>query len=212
MNGTIDRRNLNDCDKRREEARERLRVKSKSGNSARRTREKRVSMKKSDYIKRIKAIAIASATSAVLAIGAGSYAVDEVRDAMVINSLVNEFQSEIVSPESYITDDREHYFFDYSDIAKELKEYEDFDEAVYLLDLCIGDYQTGLVLEHTDYGSFTHYKEVKGYESTDKFQDDMRERVLLQEDIKSKEAELQEMISEHPDIVTYNSNYDKGGK
>ena len=212
MNDTSDRRLLDDYDRQREEARERLREKSISGKSAKRTKEKRVSMKMSDYIRSIKIIAIASAATAVLAVSTGSYAVDEVRDAMVISSLSKEFQREIVAPETHRTDDHKNYFYDYGDLARKLNEYGDFDEAVYLLDSCIGDYQTGLVLEHTDYGSFTHYKEVKGYKSTDEFQDDMKDRILLQKEIESKEKELQNMVSEHSDKATYQTNHDKGGK
>lgn len=190
---------------------ERMKKKSTSGRTSSNRKGKKVSMRYSDYIKSLKMIAGAAAIATGLAITAGGATVDYVSDQLTIRHLENDFNMEVVFPETHRTADRENYFYDYDDIARKLEEYGDFDEAVYLLNGAIGDYQTGLVLEHTDYESFTNYKEVKGYSDTDDFRKDMRRRVLLSEDIKEKEQELKMMQEEHKsesisEDVTYGGN------
>lgn len=176
---------------------ERMKKKSTSGRASSKKNRRKISMKYSDYIKSLKIVAGAAAVATGIAISSIGAAYSNIADQLTIMELSGEFYGDVISPETHRTADRENYFYDYGDIAKKIEEYEDFDEAVYLLYANIDEYQTGLVLQHTDYGSFTHYKEVKGYKDTKDFSKDMRHRVLLSEEIKEKEAELRLMQEEH---------------
>ena len=199
-----------DLDYRNRENYERMRENSLSERSAERIRERREKISREEQKSRMRILAGAVAVCVALAIGAGSMAVRGIQDRMTIDELSHDFQAEVIGPETHRTNDNTGYFYDYNDIANKIEDSDNIDEAIYLLDLNIGDYQTGLVLEHTDFKSFTHYKEVRGYESTEDFQKDMYKRVLLSCEIDEKQAELQRMNEEHPQTVTI--SYDKGGK
>ena len=176
--------------------REKLKQRSTSGGTGRR-REKRITMQKSQYIKRLKVLVATSVISTMLALGIGNVIIENFQDSLTLSSLSRDFQMEVINPETHRTNDNKHYFYDYSDLAKYIKSMDNFDEGVYFLTDNIGDYQTGLVLKYTDYGSFTNYKEAKGYESTDAFRKDMQKRILVTEEIKEKEQELAKMQKEH---------------
>ena len=184
---------MKDIDKQRYEE---MKKKSTTGENVQRTR-KKVGMSRKEYVKRVKAIIAATSVTTLLSIGAASSLIGSIRDTMTLNKTIYDFKKEVIAPETHPTDDYAHYYYDYSDIAQKLEEAEDFNQAVYLLNENIGDYQTGQVLYHTEYGSFTNYKEEKGYASTDEFKKDMKKQVLLTEEIKDKERELEEMKQEH---------------
>lgn len=175
---------------------ENLKKRSKNASKGHKKKDYKIQMRLSDYVKSLKIVGGACVISTLLAIGVGHQMIDNIKDAMVINSLVQDFNSEVIQPEAHRTNDNKNYFYDYQDIANYLNKMDDFDTGVYLLNSNIGDYQTGLVLGYTSYDSFTHYKEVKGYESTEDFRDNVRKKILLTEDIKEKEQELADMNSE----------------
>lgn len=184
---------MKDIDKQRYEE---MKRKSTNGEKSTRTGRK-VGMSRKEYVKRVKRIIAATSVTTLLSIGAAAGLINNIQDTMTLNKTIYDFKKEVISPETHPTDDYANYYYDYSDIANNMKNWGDFDEAVYLLDENIGDYQTGLVLYHTEYGSFTNYKEEKGYASTDEFKKDMKKQVLLSEEIKDKEHELEEMKQEH---------------
>ena len=174
-----------------------LRKNSMSGESGRRTGEKRVKMTVREYKTRLKILAVAVAAATSVAVSCVPGAIKTVSDNWTVNKMMNSFHVEYVSPETHRTDDNEHYFYDYDDIAQHLEEYGDFDEAVYLLNRDIGYYQTGQVLRWTPYESFTNYLAEKGYKDEEEFQDDMKKRIILEMELEDMKEELQKMESEH---------------
>lgn len=176
---------------------ESIRKKSMSGESGRRTGERKIRLPISVYKARLKMLAVAVAAVTSVAVSCVPGAIKSVSDNWTINKLTNDFHYEYVRPETHRTDDNEHFFYDYDDIAKHLEEYGDFDEAVFLLNRDIGYYQTGQVLRWTPYESFTNYLSEKGYEDEDDFQDDMRSQVLMGIEIQEMRDELANMQAAH---------------
>lgn len=177
---------------------ERARKKSTSGKPYRRKRNQ-IRMSKKDFLLRLKAIAGVTAVSTALLIGGGNIVISHIKDIIVRDEAKIEFYNDVIGPEKHRTDNGKYFFYDYQDIAEKLESAEDFDEAVYLLYSNIGEYQSSLVLEHTDFGSFQAYLESRGYENTDDFTKDMEQRLLINHEIDQKEEELRRMSEEHPE-------------
>lgn len=185
---------------------EAIRRNSMSGESGKRTGEKKIKMTLSEYKMRLKVLAVAVAAVTSVALSCVPGAVKTVSDNWTVNKLMNEFHVTYVSPETHRTDDNEHFFYDYDDIAQHLEEYGDFDEAVYLLNRDIGYYQTGQVLRWTPYESFTNYLEEKGYKDEEEFQDDMKKQIIMSIEIDEMREELSQMQAAHTseyDFSTY---------
>ena len=176
---------------------ERARKKSTSGKPSMRRREQ-IRMSKKDFLQRLKAVAGVAAVSTVLLIGVGNLTFNQIRDIIVRDEAILEFKADYISPETHRTDDGKYYFYDYEDIADKMKESEDFDESVYLLYSNVGENQTSLVLEHTDYGSFQSYLEQRNYENAEDFKKDMEKRIIINLEMDEKEEELRRMAEEHP--------------
>lgn len=174
-----------------------IRDKSMSGEIGRRNKEKSVKMPLKVYKTRLKMLAASVAVVTTVAVSCVPGAIKTVSDNWTINKLTDSFHTEYISPETHRTDNNEHFFYDYDDIAKHLEEYGDFDEAVYLLNRDIGHYQTGQVLRWTPYGSFTEYLNQKGFKDEEDFQDNMKERII-------KEIEMLEMQEE---LISLKSNH-----
>lgn len=188
---------------------EAIRRNSMSGESGRRTGDKKIKMKLSTYKMRLKVLAVAVAAATSVAFSCVPGAIKTVSDNWTVNRLMNEFHMTYVTPETHRTDDNEHFFYDYDDIAAHLEEYGDFDEAVYLLNRDIGYYQTGQVLRWTPYESFTNYLEEKGYTNEEEFQDDIKKQIIMGIEIQEMREELHQMQAAHT------SEYDSstyGGK
>lgn len=186
-----------------------MKQKSTSGTPSSRKNNKRITMKYSYYIKRIKiligttAVVVAIATSSIDSI------YENVLNKITLVKIADEFQKDIISPETHRTTDNSNYFYDYIDLAKKIEDYGDIDEAVYLLNYNIGEEQTNQVLAHTEYESFDKYKEVKGYKDNKEFNQDMKKRILLANEIKQKKEKLKLMQEEHSDN---NINNTYGGR
>ena len=170
---------------------------SMSGETGRRTGKKYVKIPMDVYKARLKVLAAAVALFTSVAVSCVPGAIKTVSNNWTINKMMSEFHSEYVTPETHRTDDNEHFFYDYNDIARHLEEYGDFDEAVFLLNRDIGYYQTGQVLRWTEYGSFTGYLEEKGYKNEEDFQDDMKEQIIMGIEIKEMQDELTQMQEAH---------------
>lgn len=176
---------------------EAIRKKSMSGETGKRTGERRIKMTLSSYKKRLKMLAAAVALVTSVAVSCVPGAIKSVSDSWTVNKLMSDFHQEYVQPETHRTDDNKHFFYDYNDIARHLEEYGDFDEAVYLLNKDIGYYQTGHVLRWTPYESFTNYLEKKGYEDEEEFQDDMKKQIIMGIELEEMKEELRKMQEEH---------------
>lgn len=181
---------------------ERMRERSTTGKPVKRNRERRIKMKYSDFIKGIKKVVAATSVVVVLITSAGmslgAHAIENIQDKMVVNSMVKEFRVNVINDETHRTADREHYFYDYADIASKMEEnYDDFDEALYCLVSNIGEYQSDQVLIYTDYKTVDNYLKTNGYEDLDEFKDEISKRIVLEKEVDEKTAEIEQMKAEH---------------
>lgn len=190
-----------------------LKSSTRGGSSSRTYRKRKAKFDTSQ--RKMKKLLGAAVVGAVVAV-AGMNLSDKVMERSVINGLAYEFHDQVIRPETHRTDDYKNYYYDYSDILRAVESMEDFDEGVFLLTESIGDYQTGLVLAGSEYGSFTNYKKVKGYEDTKSFAKAMSEQILLKHNGKDRKEQLADMFQndEQEEIVMADSVFHSeiGGK
>lgn len=184
-----------------------------SANTVRRSRAKRVTISRHDYIKRMVAIATASATVALSALGISKRAIEEYNEVVYISKYVNTFKREVIMPERHPTEDHLNYFYDYSDIGDKIEESDNIDEAVFCMLRAIGEYQTNRVLGTTDYKSLSTFITMRGYSDVDDFKKQATYMIMLDKEIEEKQQELDQIIQKHDESQnesTYPSG--RGGK
>ena len=164
----------------------------------------RIKMSEEEYRQRLKYIAAAVAVATALAIGAANALVSDLQERFYIDTIGHNFHTNVISTNTYRTDDGQHYFYATKDIADAIENSNNTDEDIYLLVLEIGEYQTDLVLQNTEFKSLENYLRMRGFNSLDDFSNDARKRIILESDIKNHQDELQRMNQEHPKTVTIN--------
>lgn len=194
---------------------ERLKEKSLNGLSGIINQEK-ASIDYDDYIKRVKIIVGSTALAVTLALGGGNLLVNKIKDRAALTTLKYDYYESVLKPEVHITDDKKNYWYDYGNIARNLENQEDFDEALYFLKAYIDDQpldsldQINSVLNYTEYKNFDNYKEIKGYESDQDYENDMKERALTKYERNQKQAELDKMqqeVESNKNIAEINKGY-----
>lgn len=201
----------------RELSTERLRKNSISGNSAKRTKKTKVVMSKKVYHNRMKALFVAGAITAGVVLGAGSNLVSTYQDNLVIGGMIGEFRTNVINKDTHLTDDKEHYWYDYLSIHNKMEEnYDNYDEAVYYCEKIIGEYQTDQVMAYSnEYGGYQEFLEKNGYKNTKDFEKHIEKRIVLSNELKDKKEELQAMQDDHAQsqYLVENDTYDlQGGK
>lgn len=173
----------------------RFKESSVQGSSARRTGEV-VKIKKSTYKRNLKMIAAATALATSLIIGSGANAYTRLKESATINSLAYQFHSEVITPETHRTQDNQHYFYDYDDIADRIESMDNPDIGYYLFYKNTGTYQTDKVLQETSYHSFDAYLEAHNFENEKEFSKAMAKVTLLDNEINNKTQELETITNE----------------
>ena len=155
----------------------------------------------SNYLRRLKKIVGATAVSVALLVGAGigvgSYAVDHIHDSYIVSQYASEFRKDCINPETHRTNDNQHYFYDYSDIADYCEEMGDFDLGIYLFYKNTNAYQTGRVLDYTPYDSLDAYLAAHHWVDPDDWEKDMNRKIVLSYENNKNLEELQKMAFEH---------------
>lgn len=172
-----------------------------SESTTRRSQTRKVSMSLKSYQRRLAAAAVLSTTIALGGFGLGKKAVEYYKEASVINTYNRAFDKEVIRPERHATLDHMNYYYDYSDIAQKVMDYDNIDEAVFLLVFNIGDYQADRVLGCTPYHSLESFLELRGYKDTSDLRKKGRELILLDDEVKKKQKKLNDMKSEHADYI-----------
>ncbi len=159
-------------------------------------------------------ISLVVATSIATAglIGGGTHVVNTLKESMLVGGNIKDFQVEVISPETHRTMDNEHYYYDYSDIARHMEDRGQFDNDVYYLISNIGEFQANRVMAYTDYDSIDNYLNKNGYKDTEEFLDHQRQEIVVQEQITEKQNELDRMNEEYGNtqVATQESTF--GGK
>lgn len=120
----------------RQESKDILKGNSASGATGRR-KTKFIRISESEYMHRLKNIALKTAVVTSIAIGVvgygGSHIASSVNEFFVESSIQNELQkdfSPIVTSNTHRTEDNQHYWYDYAKIASRMKDYDNYDLAV----------------------------------------------------------------------------------
>lgn len=177
-----------------------------------RSEAKRVNLTVKQYQRRL---AVCSALTAVIALsglGIGKKAIEKYKNTAIIATYSREFETDVLAPERHPTLDHMHYYYDYSDIAQKVMSSDCVDESVYIMLNKIGANQTDKVLACTPYKSLDGFLAKKGYDDVDNFKETAYKMLLLDDEIKKKQMELDEMNKEHSDFGssfedTYYDNY-----
>ena len=177
-----------------------------------RSEAKRVNLTVKQYQRRL---AVCSALTAVIALsglGIGKKAIEKYKNTAIIATYSREFETDVLAPERHPTLDHMHYYYDYSDIAQKVMSSDSVDESVYIMLNKIGANQTDKVLACTPYKSLEGFLAKKGYDDVDNFKETAYKMLLLDDEIKKKQMELNEMNKEHSDFGssfedTYYDNY-----
>lgn len=190
--------------------------KSRNGGIATRNKNKKTKIGLKEYLNRNKALIgtcvlvtsiVLSGSSTLMKIGK-----EKVQKDAVITEISNEFYQNLLEDEIHRTPaDRSKYYIDYNDIAENIENYGDIDEAVFFLELHFNDKELDDILDCTKYGSFEGFKEARGYDSTKEFRQEMEKRIVLSDEINKKEIELQMMQDEHRE-ATQEDEMSLGGK
>ena len=83
--------------------------------------------------------------------------------------------------------------------------YDNIDEAVFLLVFDIGEYQADRVLSYTPYHSLESFLEIRGYKDTDDLRKKGKQMILLDDELKKKQQEFDDMKQEH-EISEFNNS------
>lgn len=185
------------------ESKDRLKGNSTSGATGRR-RKKMIHISESEYIHRLKTVAIASALTASIAVGAtlvgGAHVVSNVNEFLVESSIQNELYdsfSPIVSSNTHITKDNQHHWYDYAKIADAMEDYESYDIAVLSCYMNLGRNQTNKVMNYSKYDSFDNYLKEKGFADAKEYKEFMIDQIRLQQNLDKKQEELNRMTDDH---------------
>ena len=167
------------------------------GGTSKRDPNRTINIKYKNYKRTITAVSLATAITVSGLIIGGEHLVNKIQNKITTGMLVRDFHFEYIAPETHRTDDNEHYFYDYDDIAKSMQESEDFQEAVYLLIKDLGEYQTDKVLQYTEYKDLNTFLETNNWKNQEAFIKDIEKRISLENDIKNEQRQLDKMFEKH---------------
>ena len=182
-----------------EEREKRLKRQSLSGEAGRRG-ERRIRMKYKDYIRTLKLLSCTTALATTLVIGGGNVLYKQMRETSIINTLTGEFHHDCLGKETHRTQDNQHYYYDYDDIARYIEGMDNFDLGLYLFNHQTNDKQTSRVLEYTEYGTLDNYLREKHYKDSDEFRKEMKQVALLTKEIEERQIELSQLEEKEENI------------
>lgn len=182
---------------------EEMRKRSTSGKQVRRMRNDRYRISREEFIERMKIVAASTAVATTLLLGLSNVAISSIRDIIVHDTMRNEFQVEILSPETHRTNDGQGHYYDYEDIAKRIEDSGNYDDNVFFLYESIGEHQTNLVFEYLQEGEFSTYLQSRGYsiDNLSEYKDQETKRIIATN-------EVDKMLEDHP----YSDSDSRGGK
>ena len=186
-----------------------LRKKSLEGNNGK-VKEHPMRITREEYLRKIKTYIALTAIVVASTIGGGKVLADKIHDSIVVGVTKNEYYNDLIGNNKeesernwHPTDEGGNIWYDYAEIANDLKdlnadnEHEvEFDIGVSSLLDRLGEEDTNTVLRYTGYGGLDEYLEAKGYSDTDEYQKDMNKEIVLNSEIGKKRRELNSMRNE----------------
>lgn len=136
-----------------------------------------------------------------------------VSDGYDVYKMCNEFQTEVVSPNTFrVGDHKQYYDYRHEEIAEKVKT----DEDVYMLYNSIETKDFNKVMNNVDgSNSLDEYAKKHNFEDANDFCKQTRDKMILEKDVKEKQAEINKMQEEHEsnkNVEMAENNQELGGK
>lgn len=110
-------------------------------------------------------------------INIGGQLISEAADNFTIKCSEIEFWNESIDEHTFLTDDKQHFYYDYAGIASEIDKY-DPQEFAYYLDKNMSAH-VDAVLQYTPYESLENVIDMYGYKDEKNFLDSYKKQILL---------------------------------
>lgn len=136
-----------------------------------------------------------------------------VSDGYEVSKMCSEFKTEVVAPNTHRNDhDVTTFFYDYNEIAEKVNS----DEDVYkLYNSMRTDYFNKAISYVDGSNSLDEYAKKHNYEDANDFCKQTRDKMILEKDVKEKQAEINKMQEEHEsnkNVEMAENNQELGGK
>ena len=153
--------------------------------------------KKKDRRRRLTTLALACMITGGIAVSVVSNVAETMHNNAIVHEQTYSFAKEVIYPNTHRTYDNQHYFYDYDDIADAIMEDgKDFSTELYKAYSYLGEYQTNRVMKYTDYDTVLEYAQKAGFDDVDDWAKSEREKIVLNDEVNSKKAELDAMHRE----------------
>lgn len=147
--------------------------------------------------RRLGALALACMITGGVAVGVVSNVAETMHNNAIVHEQTYSFVKEVIYPNTHRTYDNQHYFYDYDDIADAIMaDGKDFSNELYKAYSYLGEYQTNRVMKYTDYDTVEEYAKNAGFEDVDAWAKSERSKIVLNDEVNSKKAELDAMHRE----------------
>lgn len=147
--------------------------------------------------KRLTALALACMVTGGIAVSVVSNVAETMHNNAIVHEQTYSFAKEVIYPNTHRTYDNQHYFYDYDDIADAIMaDGKDFSNELYKAYSYLGEYQTNRVMKYTDYDTVEEYAKKAGFEDVDSWAKSEREKIVLNDEVSTKKAELDAMHRE----------------
>ncbi|MBR6948882.1 MAG: hypothetical protein IKH54_01685 [Bacilli bacterium] len=136
-----------------------------------------------------------------------------VSDGYDVYKMCNEFKTEVVSPNTFrVGDHKQYYDYRHEEIAEKVKT----DVDVYMLYNSIETKDFNKVMNNVDgSNSLDEYAKKHNFEDANDFCKQTRDKMILEKDVKEKQAEINKMQEEHEsnkNVEMAENNQELGGK
>ena len=153
--------------------------------------------RRQERIKRLGALALACMITGGISVGVVSNVVETIHNNAIVNEQTYSFAKEVIYPNTHRTYDNQGYFYDYDDIADAIMaDGKDFSNELYKAYSYLGEGQTNRVMKYTDYNSVEEYAKKSGFDDVDAWSKSERSKIILNDEVNSKKAELDAMHRE----------------
>lgn len=176
-------------------------VRNSTGSNGQAQRERarviKAQQRRQERQRRLVAFALACMITGGVAVGTISHVAETMHNNSVVYSQTSSFRRDVIGPNTHRTMNNEYYYYDYDDIADAIMaDGKDFSTELYKAYANLGEYQTNRVMKYTDYSSVEDYVKANGYKDIKEWSKAERKKIVLNDEVSSKRAELDEMHKE----------------
>lgn len=214
------------------DAPQRLRNNSISGESARRNKtlsEQQIRRKEARRLEnekeekrgqRLKYLLVAVTTAASIILG--TTGVSAINNEMVVNGMIDDFQEEVVSDNTFRTNNHQNFWYDYQNIAISLNDYAKENglskcQTMYLCEHALAwnkdveEDQMNKLLKFTDYKNLDNFLQENGFKNKADFENQMKAELPIVDHINEEQTKLDEMQNNRENSLEQESGKSRGG-